>query len=531
MSCIVYVILIVVIIALVFVIYKWSFNRGVSGGIIVNTKNVFDICDSLSILNGILLSNNLLQESLSEFNTYVFDGDIVDLAKNMYLRTTDDNPAFTVKPIDSSYDNQKAIEEISRRYMNVSVVLSFYVSRNNSNITNMTTYANKYERVNTAEYALQHLLLIHHAIRVGHREYSAEVVEPDLYKKHLKYLIAVVKNKGTYDDELQRVIDYRVDDKFKYNIKHVISLYDDNILTNNHFSADVDGDKISYISSVYIRSSMHAMLYDVLKQTLIDDLRYYNSGWKDLKSKIDYCISIRGMPGGHTLGINYRDTMFSKFADVARIASLFYYCGFDICKSGATLKAKTSFTEINPKDLVVRASFLNLNMIHYREVYANVDDSKFYAKTLKDKILKRYQQCNAALYDLAYGDHNLPIKYNIFAWNEEEMKRDLPLTEYEKWLIWNVKTLTINQQVEYPNFEYYNPDVVKFLGFDMSRSSFNVSFVNFGERPADAKHYKVEPPKRERSVYVPFTSSFSSPSSSSFMNSSFGNSSFMNTTF
>ena len=508
MNHLLYVVLILIIVILIIVIYKRSsFVRNVSGGIIVNTKNVFDICDSLSMLNGILSSSMLLQKSLNEFNTYRFDGDVMNLARNMCLRTTDDNPAFTVKPIDSSFDNQKAIEEISRRYMNVSVVLSFYVFRVNKDRTYMTAYAKKDERVSTAEYALQHMLLIHHALRIEHREYSSEVSEADFYKKHLKYLIAVVKNKGTYDGDLQRIIDYRVDDRFKYVLKYD-NIYDNNILNKTHFDATINLNTITYTSSIYIRSTMHAMLYDVLKQTLIDDIRHYNTGWENLKNTLNHCLHIRGIqPGDENvfMGIEYNDMLSGDLAGVVYIASLLHYCGFRIHNSGEVLEPKIPYTKINPKDRMIRAAFLNLNILHYREMYTYVDDSKFYAKAMQDKILKRYQQCNAALYDLAYGNPEIPIKYNIFSWNEEEVPDNLPLTEYEKWLIKNVKTLDMQHQVEYPNFCYFDPDVANFLHVDLTDYEVPTKFVNFGNIPDDARHYKVEPPKPRRIAYVPFT--------------------------
>ena len=472
-------------------------NHKISGGITISEFNSLGICNTISHLDAYLLTTDELIRRLNVFNTYQiprknpsYDADLAALAEAMVDPKRCEKLYQPVAGIRTSGSKHTTLYQIIDFYKNVAIVMSFYIKRR---VPDNAVYK-----------AAQKLMFVINNIDV--------VCTKDFYDpEHHAYY--------TIDD---RDINPRVNYKFfvrdvirelpkglnrpmepaesRYITTEIVLPYGAVVsmaAPNSEYTVpartrtvDVRNMKFVVPTAYMVFIHKHTMLYDVLKQTLVDDERRFRCEWKNIRDYIRLADrkenGMFDVKGDYTETYDLNDLNASVF-----MLSCLHNAGFTIyhyATNGAmsTLNVPTpeitfdtiDYYSIKSKDLQLyrktRTAFLWANMQHYRHMYKQCDSlaiQREYMPELKTKILKRYQQVNAALYDLWNPDSlNMPLLNNqftqSFTWKQVQYRAfgKYPLVDqYTQWIEEQAKMLTIEQQFECPYTTYFDDKVVEWL--------------------------------------------------------------------
>ena len=472
-------------------------TRKISGGITISEFNDFGICDAISHLNAYLLTIDLLIERLKVFNTYAIpqrpgnDADyftkLLSLVDAMVDPKRCEKLYVEVANIRSSGSQPRTLYRIIDFYKNVALVLSFYVKRYQNNTPVYKTaqklmyVINNIDVVRTNDY----YDVITHTYSAG-----AHIPHKKNYKSFVKDMIETLSHqmgKAQTDEESD-------------NLGQLVTIHYDVVYAplaaNSEYTQDphprnveIRDMKFTLPTAYMVFTRRHTMLYDVLKQTLVDDNRRFRCEWTNIREYLK--LANRKEKGVFLVKGNYTETYdLNDFNASVFMLSCLHNAGFPIhhyASSGAlnTLNVPTpeinfdtiDYYNIKSSDLQLyrktRTVFLWANMQHYRSMWKQVDtlSPEGYIPALKEKILKRYQQANAALYDLWNPDSlDMPLLNNqftqSFTWKQIQYRAYgwVPLMDgYVAWINRQAKMLSIDQQFECPYTTYFDESVINWL--------------------------------------------------------------------
>lgn len=493
-------IILLVILVILCAVLLWRLfysTRKISGGITISEFNDFGICDAISHLNAYLLTIDLLMDRLKVFNTYSIpqqpDNDADYFTKLLSLVDAMVDPKrceklyVQVANIRSSGSQPRTLYKIIDFYKNVALVLSFYIKRYQYN-------APVYKAAQKLMYVINNIDVVrtndYYDIITHTYTTSERIVHKKNYKSLVKDIIETLSHelgKAKTDEESDALGQLVL---IHYDVVYAVQAANSEYTQDPHpRNVEIRGMKFTVPTAYMVFIRRHTMLYDVLKQTLVDDNRRFRCEWKNIREYLK--LANRKEKGVFSVKGNYTETYdLNDFNASVFMLSCLHNAGFPIyhyASSGALNTLNVSTPEINFDTIdyysiksndfqlyrKTRTVFLWANMQHYRSMWKQVDalPPEGYIPTLKNKILKRYQQANAALYDLWNPDSlDMPLLNNqftqSFTWKQIQYRAygRLPLMdEYVAWINRQAETLSIDQQFECPYTTYFDESVINWL--------------------------------------------------------------------
>lgn len=471
-------------------------TRKISGGITISEFNDVGICDAISHLNAYLLTTDLLIERLKVFNTYSIpqqpgnDADyfakLLSLVDAMVDPKRCEKLYVQVANIHSSGSQPRTLYKIIDFYKNVALVLSFYVKRYQNN-------APAYKTAQKLMYVINNIDVVRTNDCYDLITHTYTTNEHIAHKKNYKLFVKDVINslpplleRAQTDEESMLDLLVLID----YDVVYAIQSANSEYTQEPHPRAvDIRDMKFMVPTAYIVFLRGHTMLYDVLKQTLVDDNRRFRCEWKNIREYLK--LANRQEKGLFAVKGNYTETYdLNDFNASVFMLSCLHNAGFPIyhyATSGALSTLNIPTPEINFDTIdyysiktnnlqlyrKTRTAFLWANMQHYRSMWKQVSalPPEGYIPSLKDKILKRYQQVNAALYDLWNPDSlEMPLLNNqftqSFTWKQIQYRaygRFPLMDEYVAWINRQAETLSIDQQFECPYTTYFDESVINWL--------------------------------------------------------------------
>ena len=394
-------------------LWKMLHTVKIKGGITLSIPNNVGVCLGISTINAMLLSNELTFDALKSYDESFGR---LNMRMNRILEEVNpfNRPSILIRLPPKIKNNKEGFMKLMCRCRDILIANSFGIKRAEGE--------HGYFASNTTTKTIQSILSLYSIML------QLNVPEQVDNKDLIDFFTAPGGNLRDNIDE--------------YVEEHNMSIkrfYDTPFsgVNNETFTVYISNDNVlEYLSGIVLFTNPHTMLYDVLKQNFVNDRSRINKEWKNLFVHIrDFFIKENIiMPEGITpetlFVIYYNDKIkASNRAELLYICNLFHNMGF-------ILKMKDSGKQLEPyggiyyKDMDAtktnREFFLRMNSSHYRHTFeralTSVPSNAKYLCFLLGKIRKRYQQCNAEIYNNA--KHDVPLKYNQFSWINDEKAID-----------------------------------------------------------------------------------------------------------